>query len=777
MKRRLLALSLILMIVLVGCVPSKYIRGVDTNDYLDDIIPIEKSMTAFELDISRDEDEYELKAGTKKDVDEMIEFYQEFFEEEEIGPSEEEERRGYVATGFYEGYRFTLEISEPSESPEDTLFNTVVHITLEYGANTQLGEVGDYLGAQIIVNADEDDVNIESTGYISNEGGTLSINQGEQEGASVTIPAAAIDRSINVSVGTVEANIDNAPESLNQTLLYVDVEDYGGFTKPMEITMKYADNSEEAEKVPVPVYIDENGQFQQMTLKSINKEAGTFTFYTYHASYYTYYKLDDLSTYTNAENTGFKPSVDGFKERNQGSSKHRGGECYGMSSFAKWYFLNIKGFEDDKGLYKRFTDVTVGISSSDPDDTITHQDFIATMTFQYTNDQSKVLALTENQHSHLLKKNAEGEVEYFIDNEVAAKSIIDSLYWGWPAEVGIYGPANKPGGHSVLAYAYKKQDNGRYRIFIYDPNYPGDDNQYIDYDPTTKDIHLSGYADGTLDGYLTTTGTGTFTFVDKYQQIYEDALDGFEGTITDLEITSHEFGEEVEEPTIYLEGTLDTLDEFGEQIGEYIDIINEDGDIFTYELTANGVNPRTFIGEIPLKNGENWFYFTTYYKDQNSNENQITTDMMGWFLINSTIPSNVIYVTLTWDYQPDVDLYVTNPAGETSWYSSYYTSAGGFLDIDDRYSYGPEHYTLTTENTVYYDEGYDINVHYYEGEGPTSYSVTVVVNEGTEYEYTEYFTGVIGESNMYNDSPGSGGLDWAYITTVYPVDTRDEEEE
>jgi uncharacterized protein YfaP (DUF2135 family) len=220
-----------------------------------------------------------------------------------------------------------------------------------------------------------------------------------------------------------------------------------------------------------------------------------------------------------------------------------------------------------------------------------------------------------------------------------------------------------------------------------------------------------------------------------------------------------------------LTGTLDTYNQFGEQIGQYVEITNEDGDVFKTDLTGDGVNPDNFALEVPLKNGENFFYVTVFYVDQHGYHNQLTTDMNDWFLINSTVASNIIYVTLTWDYQPDVDLYVTDPAGETAWYMTQYTSSGGYLDIDDTSSYGPEHYTLTTENTVYWDQGYEISLHYYTGEGPTSYSVTVSVNEGTEYEYTETFTGYISASDMNNDSPGGGGADWVYITTVYPTDT------
>ena len=144
--------------------------------------------------------------------------------------------------------------------------------------------------------------------------------------------------------------------------------------------------------------------------------------------------------------------------------------------------------------------------------------------------------------------------------------------------------------------------------------------------------------------------------------------------------------------------------------------------------------------------------------------------MFGWFIINSTVASNVIYVTLTWDAQPDVDLYVTDPTGSTSYWSELVTPDGGLLDIDDTTGYGPEHWTLTTDNVVRWGEPYTIRLHYYYGDGPTSYNVTVTANEGTAYETTQTSTGVISSSNSDNYYPGSYGDDWVDICIVTPIE-------
>jgi hypothetical protein len=56
-----------------------------------------------------------------------------------------------------------------------------------------------------------------------------------------------------------------------------------------------------------------------------------------------------------------------------------GGECYGMSSFSKWYFLNHKTGEEEP-----FSDLFIPEMAYPDCDVIVPQDIIATKAFQYT---------------------------------------------------------------------------------------------------------------------------------------------------------------------------------------------------------------------------------------------------------------------------------------------------------------------------------------------------------------------------------------------------------
>lgn len=53
--------------------------------------------------------------------------------------------------------------------------------------------------------------------------------------------------------------------------------------------------------------------------------------------------------------------------------------------------------------------------------------------------------------------------------------------------------------------------------------------------------------------------------------------------------------------------------------------------------------------------------------------------------------------TLTWDTDVDLDLYVTEPSGDTIWYGNRSSTTGGQLDTDDRDGFGPENIFWPTD--------------------------------------------------------------------------------
>lgn len=83
-----------------------------------------------------------------------------------------------------------------------------------------------------------------------------------------------------------------------------------------------------------------------------------------------------------------------------------------------------------------------------------------------------------------------------------------------------------------------------------------------------------------------------------------------------------------------------------------------------------------------------------------------------------------IKVTLTWQNESDLDLYVTDPLGETISYQNETSQSGGYLDVDDTDGYGPENIIWSDA----YPGNYIVEVDHYDGPSPASFSIRLSVN-------------------------------------------------
>lgn len=142
----------------------------------------------------------------------------------------------------------------------------------------------------------------------------------------------------------------------------------------------------------------------------------------------------------------------------------------------------------------------------------------------------------------------------------------------------------------------------------------------------------------------------------------------------------------------------------------------------------------------------------------------------GGFIVDTTYVSGsgTILVTLTWDTPTDIDLYVTDPTGDTSWYGHKITADGGELDYDDTDGYGPEHWMLQNTDTLRYGQPYIVRVHNYSNHsytGPTHYTVSIKLGEGTPQEQVFWYTGTLTTAGG-SSSPGTTGSSWANIANI-----------
>jgi hypothetical protein len=144
-------------------------------------------------------------------------------------------------------------------------------------------------------------------------------------------------------------------------------------------------------------------------------------------------------------------------------------------------------------------------------------------------------------------------------------------------------------------------------------------------------------------------------------------------------------------------------------------------------------------------------------------------------------------ITLTWDQDnSDVDLHVLEP--EPSARHIYYANSGGsfdapYLDMDNTYGYGPEHYlateNMTLPNTTTLYGTYQVRVEYYadhsgsEETQPITWHLNVRylafknTNTGQEFWNEESTSGTLtvsdtsGTGNFFNASPA-----WSATWTI-----------
>lgn len=141
------------------------------------------------------------------------------------------------------------------------------------------------------------------------------------------------------------------------------------------------------------------------------------------------------------------------------------------------------------------------------------------------------------------------------------------------------------------------------------------------------------------------------------------------------------------------------------------------------------------------------YFIQSYMMEGSISDIQVIDDIIAVLDSLATPPphveAGVINVSLTWGYEPDMDLHVYEPNGTHVYWENRYGYSGK-LDRDDRSSRGPEHYNVPSCETLEWGV-YHIGLDYFKGYGPEV--ATVVVEAGT---LTRTFT-VPMPSELYGD--------------------------
>jgi len=90
----------------------------------------------------------------------------------------------------------------------------------------------------------------------------------------------------------------------------------------------------------------------------------------------------------------------------------------------------------------------------------------------------------------------------------------------------------------------------------------------------------------------------------------------------------------------------------------------------------------------------------------------------------SVLGTGDVQITLTWDNTADLDLWVTDPFGETIKWTNTSSASGGQLDVDDTNGYGPENIYWPPDAAP--PGEYLVQVHHFSGDFPTDYTIQIL---------------------------------------------------
>ena len=468
---------------------------------------------------------------------------------------------------------------------------------------------------------------------------------------------------------------------------------------------------------------------------NVDRTAHTFTFQTFHASLYSWV-VGAIASLGATFTTAYTPASDGFQIVNFGSSYNREGECFGMTSFSLWFYENHKASAGP--FYPKYYDILATDSLGRP---LRGQNIIATRSF---------ISITQQWTSYYPLVSS--QINLTPAERLAS---IENALLNTNNPVLIYLFGNGTSAHSVLAYGFESLSNLAATVSVYDPNVPGDATRKIVYNGASGFSPYSGFPG------IIYSGDGSLNLTEPYQHILDDADQNFHNSAdATLNVTSHSNGQTVPERNITLAGTINSSQVLVTKLTVLVG---------STSYSANVGLDGAFSIPIELNTGVNHLQFATQGNDASGNlipvpNTLATTD----FTLIADVANSIVLMTLTWDTNDsDIDTYVIDPSGD---YSAYYhknTADGGMLDRDVTTGFGPEHWTLRTTDTIRYGQPYQFRIHYFSdhGHGPSNYTVTIKLYEGTPREATFTYRGNLSLSNPQNNLPNGQGADWVDIAS------------
>ncbi len=361
---------------------------------------------------------------------------------------------------------------------------------------------------------------------------------------------------------------------LKSPILAMDTGGVRSFRQPIRIQVQF--DRKDYGKAIVPYIVDDNGELELIDLVDVSTNF-VAVFETWQLKKHLVWVVQDLfigDLFAHLRTVGFNPALDGLQVVNTGSMWHPGGECFGMTGFANWYYNTQVWSEGD--LFPRFM-YEVPIYGGRSGQRIICTRAFTSIAKEWSNYWSTFVGpqggLSDAQRFYSICNGMENA--------------------GHPVLVDLRHENGSGGAHSVLAYAHTANE-----LYIYDPNAPGVE-RVITFNSGSGSFTPYGSYDS-----IRYSGSGSLWLDEPYQNILDDAEHEFaDNGYASITITSHGSGQDVLTGstliTGHVESTVELVDEIQISVGTAYHEIS---------VPPNG----NFSLTVNILGGNNPFYFSTW---------------------------------------------------------------------------------------------------------------------------------------------------------------------
>lgn len=561
-------------------------------------------------------------------------------------------------------------------------------------------------------------------------------------GVRLVAPEGATRETINASIGRTSGYFTRARGIPSNFHLVLGLNNRRPLLVPLQVTVPVGSQGIDLAQWTPTVYRHdpESNLLELVQVTEVNLAAQTVTLETRQDGTFTWIwsRLLDPPEEDEIIVASYSPARDGFDRPNRGPLVQRPAEALAMAAYSGYYRSNRLG---TAGLGSSYL-APVGNGGLIGQQAMVHRSFLNVF----------------SEWRRLGEVVAEGTPVSPERQAAMLRNAINNTKNPVPLYLFTQDPNNSDA-HSVLCYGFIREAAGGDTVFsIYDPDTP-DIGDSITYDAQRRNWLAYDRGEQTETDAIAVVGPGSIPLDAPFVDILADANSGFNRP-TDITVAFNDFnnGQLVQDRVPVLSGSFQ---------GGSLPVT--DATLFVnqqpYQLN---VTNNTFSVQFPLNVGDNYLLFQTLNVSDETGVTYLANNTQREdFLIIGDFPPAVFRATLSWDTNgTDVDLYVTDPAGQTAWFGGRTTANGAELDVDNTSGFGPENITLTTEDTILYDGDYIVRVHYYRGNPVTNYTVAVLLYEGSPRQTLSTFSGSLTNASSGSAGPGGTGPAWRDITRV-----------